>query len=55
MPRLNRRDRRIRAAHKRMIQQYTPDPVNILEPWNDDECEIVIDDTVIEEAEHEHA
>lgn len=56
MPRVSRRDRRIRAAFKRRVQLYVPEPVPFAEPWGDDDCEIVFDDdTPTEEAQHEHA
>ena len=55
MPRLSRRDRRIRAAAKRQL--YIPDPVIFAEPWDDDdECDLIFDDEALnEEAPHEHA
>ena len=53
MPRLSRRDRRIRAAFKRQL--YVPDPIEFAEPWDED-CDLIFDDDPLtEDASHEHA
>lgn len=53
MPRMSRRDRKIRAAFKRMIQPYLPDPAPLPE-WDADGNYIDPEDFE-EEAELEHA
>lgn len=54
MPRLSRRDRRIRAAFKRQL--YVPDPVEFAEPWDEEFGIIPADDFDLEEVDaREHA
>lgn len=56
MPRVSRRDRRIRAAFKRRVQLYVPNPMEALEPWDDeDDATNFVDELEIEETAHEHA
>ena len=55
MPRLSRRDRRIRAAFKRQL--YVPDPIEFAEPWedDDDDAAYLVDEKDEHGQAHEHA